>query len=63
LSQLKHENIELHIYGVGPLEKSIEELIAKTGAKVILKGEVRNIEKIIPQYDLYLMSSTFEGFL
>ncbi len=60
--QLKNENIELHIYGVGPLEQTTSALIESTGAKVILKGEVRNIETIIPQYDLYLMSSSFEGF-
>ncbi|MEI7472768.1 MAG: glycosyltransferase [Chitinophagaceae bacterium] len=60
--QLKNENIELHIYGVGPLEQSTRALIEATGAKVVLKGEVRDIENIIPQYDLYLMSSSFEGF-
>lgn len=60
--KLKNENIELHIYGTGNMEEEIRKKIESTGVKVILKGEVRNIETIIPQYDLYLMSSSFEGF-
>lgn len=60
--KLKEENIELHIYGTGNMEEEIKKQIEKTGVKVVLKGEVKNIEKIIPQYDLYLMSSSFEGF-
>jgi len=60
--KLKAENIELHIYGIGNMQQEIQNKIDQTGAKVILKGEVKNLEKIIPQYDLYLMSSTYEGF-
>ena len=60
--KLKDENIELHIYGVGNMQEEIQNSINATGAKVILKGEVKNIEAIIPQYDLYLMASTYEGF-
>lgn len=60
--KLKSENIELHIYGVGDMEEEVRNKIESTGVKVILKGEVRNIETIIPQYDLYLMTSSFEGF-
>jgi glycosyltransferase involved in cell wall biosynthesis len=61
-SLLKDKNIELHIYGTGPLKQLLQNNIDKTGAKIILKGEVNNIQEIIPQYDLYVMSSTFEGF-
>lgn len=60
--KIKAENIELHIYGIGDMQQEIQEQIDATGAKVVLKGEVKNIEDIIPQYDLYLMSSTYEGF-
>ena len=60
--KLKNENIELHIYGEGNMHQEIMDRIQKTGVKVILKGEVKNIETVIPQYDLYMMSSTFEGF-
>lgn len=54
--------IELDIYGSGDLETQLTKQIALTGARVVLKGEVRNIESVIPEYDLYIMSSFFEGF-
>jgi L-malate glycosyltransferase len=60
--QLKNQNIELHIYGVGDMQEELQKKIDATGAHVVLKGEVKNIEAIIPQYDLYLMASSFEGF-
>jgi len=60
--KLKDQNIELHIYGVGELQEELQKCIDETGAKVILKGEVKNIEAIVPQYDLYLMTSSYEGF-
>jgi glycosyltransferase involved in cell wall biosynthesis len=59
---LKNENIELHIFGIGPLQQSLQEAIEKNNVKVVLKGQVRNIHEILPQYDLFVMSSTFEGF-
>jgi glycosyltransferase involved in cell wall biosynthesis len=59
---LKNKDIELHIYGTGNLEQELQQEINETGARVILKGEARNIEEIITQYDLYIMSSGFEGF-
>lgn len=61
-SLIKDKNIELHIYGTGDLKEMLQKSIDETGAKIILKGEVNNIQEIIPQYDLYVMSSTFEGF-
>ncbi len=62
LARLKNSNIELHIYGLGNLQQQLQNKINETGAKVILKGEVKNIEQVIPQYDLYVMASSFEGF-
>jgi glycosyltransferase involved in cell wall biosynthesis len=62
MSLIKEKNIELDIYGTGNLKDELEVQIRSTGAKVNLKGEVNNIEKIIPQYDLFVMSSTYEGF-
>jgi L-malate glycosyltransferase len=62
LEKVKNQGIELHIYGAGDLQEGLQKMINETGANVILKGEVKNIETIIPQYDLYLMSSSFEGF-
>ncbi|MEP7236259.1 MAG: glycosyltransferase [Ferruginibacter sp.] len=62
MSLIKDKNITLDIYGVGNLKDELQQQINTTGAKVYLKGEVNNIEQIIPQYDLFVMSSTYEGF-
>lgn len=62
MALIKDKNIELDIYGTGNLKTALQEQIKASGAKVNLKGEVNNIEQIIPQYDLFVMSSTFEGF-
>lgn len=59
---LDNNKFQLDIYGEGPLRKEMELVINNNGLNVNLKGEVRNIEKIMNQYDLCVMSSTFEGF-
>ncbi len=59
---LKSEDIELHIYGAGIQHTELQDKINKTGAKVILKGQVNNLHEIIPMYDLFVMASLFEGF-
>lgn len=59
---LKEENIELHIYGMGSLGPQLQKTINENGLNLVLKGEVENIPEILPQYDLFTMSSTFEGF-
>jgi glycosyltransferase involved in cell wall biosynthesis len=60
--KLKDAPIELHIYGNGPMQAELQEAIDRTGARVILKGEVNNVQDVFPQYDLYIMASLFEGF-
>jgi len=62
LSKIKDQPVELHIYGTGDLQPMLQQKINDTGARVFLKGEVKNIHEIIPQYNLYVMSSTYEGF-
>lgn len=62
LRHLDHKKIQLDIYGEGPLRNRLQTSINKNQLNVNLKGEVKNIEKILPQYNLYVMSSTFEGF-
>lgn len=62
MALIKDKNIELDIYGIGDLKNELQAQINQTGAKVNLKGEVNNIEQVIPQYDLFVMSSTYEGF-
>ena len=62
MALLKNEDIELDIYGGGPLHDKLQSLIDETGAKVNLKGVVHNIEEVLPQYHVFTMSSLFEGF-
>jgi glycosyltransferase involved in cell wall biosynthesis len=62
MALIKDKNIELDIYGAGNLQEELQQHIIATGAKVSLKGQVKNIEEVIPQYDLFVMSSTYEGF-
>lgn len=60
--KIKNKNIELHIYGAGPLKESLQVEINNAGVPVFLKGQVNNVPGILPQYDLYVMSSLLEGF-
>ena len=61
-AKLKEKNIELHIFGDGPYRKELEALIQQTGAKVFLQGDVSDLHNRINEYNLYAMSSVFEGF-
>ncbi len=59
---LDNKKIQLDIYGEGPLHNSLETVIKQNNLNINLKGEVKNVQHILNQYDLYVMSSTFEGF-
>lgn len=59
---LKNEHIHLHIYGDGPLKTDLQNSIDEAAVNISLKGMVTNIHELLPQYDLFVMSSTFEGF-
>lgn len=58
------ENCKLDIYGTGDLKIELEALIASLNLnkKVTLKGRNSNLATILPQYDLFIMASTYEGF-
>ncbi len=59
---LKDENITLDIYGSGNLQEELQQTIDEHTLKVTLKGQVSNIQQEIGQYDLFIMSSLYEGF-
>ena len=59
---LDNKKFQLDIYGEGPLHCSFEPAINAADLNVHLKGEVKNLQHVLNQYDLYVMSSTFEGF-
>jgi glycosyltransferase involved in cell wall biosynthesis len=60
--ELKDENISLDIYGDGFLRESLQKVIDKSQLKVTLKGKVSDIEDYINQYNIFVMSSSYEGF-
>ena len=61
-SAISATTIHLDIYGNGPLNISLQKLIDEHHLNVTLKGQVTAIQNIIRQYDLYVMSSLYEGF-
>jgi len=60
--ELRHENITLDIYGKGPLAGELQQTIDEYRLKVTLRGQEKNIQHQIGQYDLFVMSSLYEGF-
>lgn len=60
--ELKGEKITLDIYGKGPLQASLQQAIDEGNLNVTLKGQVTNIHEQIGKYDLFIMSSLYEGF-
>ena len=60
--ELKNENITLDIYGKGHLQEELQQTIDEHQLKVTLKGQATNIQEQIGQYDLFVMSSLYEGF-
>ena len=60
--KLKDEDIILDIYGEGNLQNELENTISENDLKINLKGEIKNVVPELRKYDLFVMSSTFEGF-
>jgi len=59
---LDNKSFQLDIYGHGVLHDEIESFIKKHNLNIHLMGTVKNIQTVLTQYDLYIMSSTYEGF-
>jgi glycosyltransferase involved in cell wall biosynthesis len=65
LIPLKNDPVSLDIYGNydnHPLYPAMRSLIDDNGLPVYFKGPVDNIHELFPGYDLYVMSSKYEGF-
>jgi glycosyltransferase involved in cell wall biosynthesis len=54
-------NVMLDVYGEGPLRETLQKEIDKHKLKIKLLGSQKQINKILPQYDAFIMSSFFEG--
>jgi len=59
--ELKDEDITLDIYGKGILQEELQQTIDEHHLKVTLKGQAVNINEQLQQYDLFIMSSSYEG--
>ena len=59
----KKSNVRLDIFGVGSQKDELEKLIQNYGLnkKVNLKGRSSNIKNELIKYDLFVLSSDFEG--
>lgn len=63
LSRLKHLPISLDIYGAGGDEQVLKAFAAAEGlSNVRFKGSSDRIAAVLPDYHLYLISSSYEGF-
>ena len=64
LLKKKNINFQCDIYGVGSQQKIIKEMIDQYGLNnfIFLKGVSNNILQLYHKYDLYILSSRFEGF-
>jgi glycosyltransferase involved in cell wall biosynthesis len=60
--QLEGRDISLDIYGEGPLRAKLQAEIDRHGLPITLKGKRGDIYEVLPDYDLYVMSSSYEGF-
>ena len=59
-----HRDWQWDVYGSGPEEKHISELINTKGLdkQLILKGENRDLKSVYPDYSLAVLTSKSEGF-
>ena len=59
----KHPGHTLHIYGKGPQEGELRQLIAdlSLGGKVFIEGFVENIHEAIKDAEMFVLSSDYEG--
>lgn len=60
--QLKGENISLDIYGEGMLREELTSIINEHKLPVRLMGKISNLQEVIGNYDLFVLSSLYEGF-
>lgn len=60
-NHLKDTPVSLDIYGGGDIEK-YQELIDKEKLSIKLMGLQTDIHNVLPQYDLFIMASKYEGY-
>jgi glycosyltransferase involved in cell wall biosynthesis len=53
--------VSLDIYGQGPMQDELQEIIDKNNLPVKLCGVNNHLDKILPNYDAFVMASFYEG--
>jgi len=54
-------SVQLDIYGTGELKNSLQQTIDEYNLPVRLCGESHRLHELLPQYDAFIMASTYEG--
>jgi glycosyltransferase involved in cell wall biosynthesis len=62
MKKLKGQPVRIDIYGSGALEKELQAQIDENAVAVRLMGQVTNIAHVIDDYDVFVLSSLYEGF-
>jgi len=62
MRELRNEPVSLTIIGDGEFREMTEQYILDHGLKVTLKGKIKNVDEVLPQYDLFISVSMAEGF-
>ncbi len=62
MTRLKGTPVSLDIYGSGSLEDQLANFITETKVAVRLMGQVKNIADVMNGYDVFVLSSLYEGF-
>lgn len=62
LAHASDKGIELHIFGDGYLRSDLEEEAKEKRSPVKFHGIVKNIHKVLHEYDLFVLPSLWEGF-
>ena len=60
--ELKESNVSLDIYGEGSLRSELQKQIDKYDLPIHLMGKTDRVYDALPNYDVYVMSSVYEGF-
>ena len=55
------KNISLDIYGDGPSRTELQSEVDKYSLNICFKGQKNNLHEILPRYDMFVMSSHYEG--
>ncbi len=54
-------SVSLDIYGQGPMQDELQKIIDKNNLPIKFCGVNNELEKILPQYDAFVMASFYEG--